>query len=1271
MRAGAVRAAAFLVCCAALAAFAPAGDWPMWRGDAGRTAACGEALADRLHLQWTLRLPAQVPAWKDEPAMQFDRGPEPVIADGRVFIGSTVNDSLSARRLDTGEELWRFYAGGPVRAAPAAWRDRVFAACDDGWLYALAAADGRLLWKVRGGPGDRRLVGNERLISTWPARGGPVAADGRVYFAAGVWPFMGVFVHCVDAESGRVIWTNDSTDFTWYRQPHRGAWSLAGLSPQGCLALAGERLIVPGSRWRPAVIDAKTGEFLFFGAGVSPYVYASGQVAMAGGQVFDLATGLAVRLSAGGGATGILRFRDAVLAPDAWHTDSATLDPATLRLQEKPVDALQKSEKAEKGASTGAAARADEDGDDKVPERGGDATIKQHSPEPGEAILPGTIARLGSARGTPWLRAGGRLVAGGKGGLQILDVSAKGDAVPVGQVAVEGTITSVAAAGGRLIVATREGVVHCFGPDQVRPRTHAPPARTELRPGPWAERAAGILKAAGAADGYALVWGLKDGGLVEELIRLSNFHVIAVDRDAAKVDALRRRLDAAGLYGTRGAAVVGEVSPQSFAPYWASLAASEDVKAAGFEKAAGFAGRLLHVLRPYGGAACLELAEAERAALAQEAGALPQAAGAEVCQAGRLTLVVRAGALAGAADWCGQNADAGNARAARDGLVRAPLGVLWYGNALSNSLILPRHGEGPVEQVAGGRLFIEGPDSLTAADVYTGRVLWTRRFPNLGKLYNVTEHQRGAHSIGSNFYAVPDAVYVAAGEACHALDPATGGTVREFRLPAAEGEKGPSPWQFLLIYEDLLIAGVRPIIDPEQKPGGIYSPTSSRGLAAMDRRDGRLLWSRDAAHAFRHYGIAAGGGKVFAIDRLAPEQLKGRAPEAGAMPRPAAAKERKEPKQSPRLLALDARTGAVAWESKEHVGEALSYSAEHDVLVAEAAFRGKDGTVLWQGAPTAASLWGGKWGLMICGRLIVTQGQRGYDLLTGRAKTMIGPDGRETYWRFTRSYGCGPVAGGEGLLTFRSGCAGFYDLARDGGTGNLGGFRSGCTPNLLAAGGVLNAPDYTRTCTCGYANRSSLALIHMPEAEYWTYGAPPAPGRLGVNFGAPGDRRADDGTLWQDFPAVGGPPAEMPVRVRPEGARYRRNHSSRIQGGQGPAWVVASGVEGAEEIAVPAPRPAAVPAAASGAAAPAARRFTVRLYFAEPEERKAGERVFSVAIQGKEALRDFDIVREAGGPRRGVVKEFKGVEAGGGVVVTLVPRAGRTLLCGLEIAGGE
>lgn len=141
-------------------------------------------------------------------------------------------------------------------------------------------------------------------------------------------------------------------------------------------------------------------------------------------------------------------------------------------------------------------------------------------------------------------------------------------------------------------------------------------------------------------------------------------------------------------------------------------------------------------------------------------------------------------------------------------------------------------------------------------------------------------------------------------------------------------------------------------------------------------------------------------------------------------------------------------------------------------------------------------------------------------------------------WNFTRTYGCNTCVASEHLLTFRSGAAGFYDLSNLGGTGNLGGFKSGCTSNLIAADGALNAPDYTRTCSCPYQNQTSLALVHMPEIELWTYNAyglaPKSPARvrrLGVNFGAPGDRRSEDGLLWIEYPVVNGTSPKVPIEV--------------------------------------------------------------------------------------------------------------------------------------------
>ena len=237
-------------------------DWPTWRHDAGRTGATSEKLPAKLNLQWTLRLPPLVPAYQDQ-RLQFDKGYEPIVTRGKLIVGSSWTDSVTAHDAATGEQAWRFLTEGPIRFAPAALGNRVFVGSDDGFLYCLETDTGKLLWKFRAVPSARKVLGNGRMISLWPVRGGPVAKDGKVWFAAGVWPTEGVFVHCVDAQTGKSIWINDSCGFKYGTQPHN-AKATGGLAPQGYLLLDGDDLIVPSSVAFPARFDASTGKLKEF-----------------------------------------------------------------------------------------------------------------------------------------------------------------------------------------------------------------------------------------------------------------------------------------------------------------------------------------------------------------------------------------------------------------------------------------------------------------------------------------------------------------------------------------------------------------------------------------------------------------------------------------------------------------------------------------------------------------------------------------------------------------------------------------------------------------------------------------------------------------------------------------------------------------------------------------------------------------------------------------------------------------------------------------------
>ena len=111
----------------------------------------------------------------------------------------------------------------------------------------------------------------------------------------------------------------------------------------------------------------------------------------------------------------------------------------------------------------------------------------------------------------------------------------------------------------------------------------------------------------------------------------------------------------------------------------------------------------------------------------------------------------------------------------------------------------------------------------------------------------------------------------------------------------------------------------------------------------------------------------------------------------------------------------------------------------------------------------------------------------------------------------------------------------------------------------------------------------------------------------------------------------------------------------RVRGGSLP-WVASSGGKGLRSLTVRLDRHGQ-----------RERTYTVRLHFLEPDRLKRGERVFDVALQGRRVLERLDIVREAGGADRALVKEFRGVRVAGELIVTLSPAAGEAILSGVEV----
>ena len=196
----------------------------------------------------------------------------------------------------------------PCDSRAIADRGRVYFASDDGCLYCVDAALGTLRWRFRGGPCERKILGNERLISTWPARGGSVLFHRTIYFTVGIWPFMGIFVHAVDAETGRAVWTNSGEGSVYMAQPH-GSPAFGGFAPCGYLAATVQGLIVPGGRTQPACYDLGTGRQRYFDFGITAsarqgkpgtyWVTAHDQWFMQNGRLCDIGDGKCLLATAG------------------------------------------------------------------------------------------------------------------------------------------------------------------------------------------------------------------------------------------------------------------------------------------------------------------------------------------------------------------------------------------------------------------------------------------------------------------------------------------------------------------------------------------------------------------------------------------------------------------------------------------------------------------------------------------------------------------------------------------------------------------------------------------------------------------------------------------------------------------------------------------------------------------------------------------------------------------------------------------------------------
>jgi len=241
-----------------------------------------ESLDTPLTLTWVYQGKAPAPAWTDpakadyytsvpqvplKPRLAFDRAFHVAVVGGRLYFGSSVEQTINCLNANTGATNWSYFTDGPVRMAPTVQDGRVYAGSDDGSVYCLNATNAALIWKTTPAGTNNYLVANDgKFVSPYAIRSSVAVDQGVAYFTSGFFPAEGVYLCAVDAATG--MQTNPNH---WQRK----VGGLAAL--QGYILLSSTRIFMPGSRSSPYYFDRATGSLLGqYGGAMGTYALLAG-----------------------------------------------------------------------------------------------------------------------------------------------------------------------------------------------------------------------------------------------------------------------------------------------------------------------------------------------------------------------------------------------------------------------------------------------------------------------------------------------------------------------------------------------------------------------------------------------------------------------------------------------------------------------------------------------------------------------------------------------------------------------------------------------------------------------------------------------------------------------------------------------------------------------------------------------------------------------------------------------------------------------------------
>jgi outer membrane protein assembly factor BamB len=1273
----------FLLCLVA-----EAGDWPTYRHDNARTGCTSAKLKLPLDLRW-VHVPVHPPqpAWPapaERPRegfflrhrVSFDGAFQVAAAGNRIYFGSSADDKVYALDAATGEQIWSFCTGGPVRLAPTIWKDRLFVGSDDGFVYCLKANDGELLWKKRGGPKDERLLGNGRMISRWPVRTGVLIDDGGTppsgnaiaYFGAGIFPHENVYLLAARADDGKLIWKNDRIS--------QGAAYRDDLSPQGYLLASATRLFAPSGRALPVALDKTSGRLIFnpkYGwrgeqaGGVIGGTYAL----LADNQIYTGTQNHLLTLDQSTGKTGFAWFPGRRLTVEANMSYMATGRQLLAMDRRKYAEASRRQNSLEYRIkalrSNVRRAKGERLANLKRELAAAERQLTHHRRD---NVTPAVKWRVPTHCDAELIVTKDVVLAGGQ---DEVCAFSRADGDIVFSEKVDGKASGLAVANGRLYVSTDKGNIYCFvaegqAGDEAEFAKHVPHRLAEPYPvdgltAVYEAAAEAIIMETGVTKGYCLVVGAEKGRLAWELARRTDLHVIGIEPDPAKVRAARSALDAAGMYGRRVTIDHGELSSLPYSNYFANLIVSDSLLVTG--EIPSEPDKLARHLKPCGGTICLGVPAspgrrpATNAPSSAELTRWLEGLGLGHCRTSQINglwAILKRGPLPGAGKWTHQYAEPGNTACSDDKLVAGPLGLLWFGDP-GPAPMVNRHDAAAAPLAVNGRTFIQGENIVMTYDSYNGTLLWKRDIPGAMRT-RLKRYECG------NLAASEDSFFIAVNDTCLRLDAETGKTLATYSMPSASDDAS-SAWGYLAYVDGVLYGST------------MTQQGVSRSVFAIDSTDGELLWKHKGTNIV-NLTIAIGDGWIFFVDSsLTPEQrreLFGRDKKhlANLKGKDAKKAEAALKKLDVRMAtALDAKTGAKVWQTPVDVtdcskigigGGELTAMYHNGILVlCGANANGHYWSQFLSGefsqrrlvalcANTGEQLWARDANYrhrpVIIGDTVLAE-PWAFDITTGEQQTRRHPlTGAKTPWQFLRpGHHCGAISACPGTLLMRSGFTAYYDLREDSGIRHFAGHRLGCWINGIPADGLALMPEASAGCICLFPIVCSVALEPRPDHERWAIysadGSNTPVQRLALNLGAPGDRRDDKGRMWFAYPrpalpsnrAAMGFDLDVQTEFFEGGGYVWRSSEAQPVSATDTPWAFTSWGRGLKRCTLPLRDEKDGPA-----------EYTVRLHFAELEDEQPGQRIFDVTLQGEKVLEDFDVAEEAGGVSRAVSREFTGVE---------------------------